>query len=107
MRLRIFAFRNADSPSPGVVIPGGSHPCRTYLRRTRRPRRGDSRSWRPGNFCRDDLQLTPPADAVAAEGGTAIAVIELYSGARLLVVPAATLPGMLVENAHALAAALS
>ena len=56
----------------------------------------------------ETTQPTVLAKAVAAEVGTAIAVIELYSESLGLPgTSASTLPGMLIENARRIAAALS
>jgi zinc/manganese transport system substrate-binding protein len=50
---------------------------------------------------------TDLAEAIAAEAGTAVAVVELFSGSLGEPgTPAATLPGMLLENARRIAAAL-
>ena len=50
---------------------------------------------------------TDLAEAIAAEAGTTVAVVQLYSGSLGEPgTPAATLPGMLLENARRIAAAL-
>ena len=91
----------------GVVIPGGStlaEPSSAELAALVAVIRDRGV---PAIFA-ETTQPTALADAVAAEAGTAIAVIEVYSESLGLPgTPAATLPGMLVENARRIAAALS
>jgi zinc/manganese transport system substrate-binding protein len=90
----------------GVVIPGGStlaEPSSAELAALVRVIRDRAV---PAIFA----ETTQPADlaaAIAAEAGTNVAVVELYSESLgELGSPAATLPGMLLENARRIAAAL-
>lgn len=91
----------------GVVIPGGStlaEPSSAELAALVEVVRDLGV---PAIFA-ETTQPTALADAVAAEVGTVVAVVELYSESLGLPgTPAATLPGMLIENARRIEAALS